>query len=504
MSDYLLGIDGGNTGIKIVLFNREGRKIASESCPSIHLKTEKIGFEEYDAEDLWKQISQGIRKLLQASGIFPGDIRGIGVSTYGNGIVLLGENGRVAAPGIYSNDYRANDLVDGLKKSSTGAMIQSMTQGDIWGGQPAMLLRWFKTFQPEVYQEIKHILLFGGYIVYRLTGCYTGNKNSMGGSALLDMQTGDYSDKLMAMYGIEEMSACLPELIEEAGSIVGGVTKRAAEETGLAEGIPVSAGMMDNMACFVGSGADAPGILNMVAGSWCVNQMSSEKVIRGASANMFYIYPGKYLNCSWSGASANNVEWLYKTFGNSIMQKEFYKPSELYQKVDEIILKTKVPEELFYLPFVAQPSIHPCARAGFVGISLSTTMEEMTASVAEGIVFIHKYHMEFFKRAGFQIDKIRLTGGISKSTRWTKLFSNLLEVPVEVVDCDETGAHGAAIAAGVGSGVYESYTQAFKECVHLKRICLPDTSDCVTQQRIKYERWKKLAEAMVEFWEKYK
>lgn len=83
----------------------------------------------------------------------------------------------------------------------------------------------------------------------------------MGGSALLDMQTGDYSDKLMAMYGIEEMSACLPELIEEAGSIVGGVTKRAAEETGLAEGIPVSAGMMDNMACFVGSGADAPGIL---------------------------------------------------------------------------------------------------------------------------------------------------------------------------------------------------------------------------------------------------
>lgn len=73
---------------------------------------------------------------MQASGIFPGDIRGIGVSTYGMALFCLGKNGRVAAPGIYSNDYRANDLVDGLKKSSTGAMIQSMTQGDIWGGQP--------------------------------------------------------------------------------------------------------------------------------------------------------------------------------------------------------------------------------------------------------------------------------------------------------------------------------------------------------------------------------
>jgi len=500
MADYLLGIDGGNTGIKIVLFNREGHQIASESCPSIHLEREENGFEEYDAEDLWRNISRGIRKLLKTSGIFPGDIRGIGISTYGNGIVILGEKGRVIAPGIYSNDYRANSLADGLKKSRTGAMIQSVTQGDIWGGQPAMLLRWYKIFQPEIYREIKHILLFGGYIVYRLTGRYTGNKNSMGGSALLDMQTGDYSEELMTMYGIEEMTVCLPELIEEAGGIVGGVTKAAAEETGLSEGIPVAAGMMDNMACFVGSGADEPGILNMVAGSWCVNQMSSERMIPGASANMFYIYPGKYLNCSWSGASANNMEWLYKTFGNSMIKKELFEPSELYQKVDEIILKTQVPKELFYLPFVAQPSVHPHARAGFEGISLNTTMEEMTAAVAEGIVFIHKYHMEFFKRAGFQIDKIRLTGGISKSIQWTELFSNLLEVPVEVVDCDETGAHGAAIAAGVGSGVYESYAQAFKECVHLTHVYQPDNQKSILQQRIKYERWKKLTEVMMGFW----
>ena len=184
MADYLLGIDGGNTGIKIVLFNREGHQIESESCPSIHLEREENGFEEYDAEDLWRNISRGIGKLLKTSGIFPGDIRGIGISTYGNGIVILGEKGRVIEPGIYSNDYRANSLADGLKKSRTGAMIQSVTQGDIWGGQPAMLLRWYKIFQPEIYREIKHILLFGGYIVYRLTGRCTGNKNSMGGSAL--------------------------------------------------------------------------------------------------------------------------------------------------------------------------------------------------------------------------------------------------------------------------------------------------------------------------------
>ena len=71
---------------------------------------------------------------------------------------------------------------------------------------------------------------------------------------------------------------------------------------------------------------------------------------------------------------------------------------------------------------------------------------------------------------------------------------------MEVVDCDETGAHGAAIAAGVGSGLYESYAQAFKECVHLAHVYQPDNQKSILQQRIKYERWKKLTEVMMGFW----
>ena len=89
----------------------------------------------------------------------------------------------------------------------------------------------------------------------------------------------------MGLYGIEEMFEYLPELKESGSDIAGVVSKAASEETGLCEGTPVTAGMMDNMACFVGSGADTPGILNMIAGSWCVNQMTSKNIITGASAN---------------------------------------------------------------------------------------------------------------------------------------------------------------------------------------------------------------------------
>ena len=355
MGEYLLGIDGGNTSIKIVLFNRFGQKITMRSCQSVHLKSKKTGFEEYNAEDLWKRISREIHKLLMDTKIPAKEIKGIGISTYGNGIVILGEEGKHIAPGIYSNDYRANALADELKKSDAGDVLQNITGGDLWGGQPGILLRWYKTYHPEIYRNIKHILLFGGYIIYRLTGCYTGNKNSMGGSALLDMKSGQYSEKLMRMYGIEEMFEYLPDLKEKASDIVGGVTKSAAEETGLCEGTPVVSGMMDNLACFIGSGAGVPGILNMVAGSWCVNQMVSDRIVSRASANMFYIYPGKYLTCFWSGASANNLEWLYEVFGNSIMECCNYDSVELYQRLNHIIKKNEVYPELFYLPYIAQP-----------------------------------------------------------------------------------------------------------------------------------------------------
>ena len=103
----------------------------------------------------------------------------------------------------------------------------------------------------------------------------------MSGSSLLDMERADYSQELMKLYGIEEMYPYLPELKEKGSDIAGYVTGEAERLTGIPAGTPVTAGMMDNMACFVGCGADVPGTVNMIAGSWCVNQTVSEKILPG-------------------------------------------------------------------------------------------------------------------------------------------------------------------------------------------------------------------------------
>lgn len=68
---------------------------------------------------------------------------------------------------------------------------------------------------------------------------------------MVDMNTMDYSRELMDLYGIPELYDALPKLATEPTEIVGTVTKEASEITGLAEGTPVAAGMMDILACLL-------------------------------------------------------------------------------------------------------------------------------------------------------------------------------------------------------------------------------------------------------------
>ena len=502
MNGYLLSIDEGNSSIKIGLFDRHGQQIGIKSCSNIHLISEEPGFEMYDPELLWREVGKKIDDLIRTSGINPKQICGMGISAYGNGLVILGADGRPIDNGIYSNDYRANALAESLAGNDDGRKIRRLTQAGLWGGQTGMLLKWYKHYRPEIYTQIRHILLPGGFFIYKLTGNYVSEKNSMSGSSLLDMERADYSRELMKLYGIEEMYPYLPELKEKGSDIAGYVTGEAERLTGIPAGTPVTAGMMDNMACFVGCGADVPGTVNMIAGSWCVNQTVSEKILPGASANMFHVYPGRYLNCSWSGASANNLEWFVKNFGAALAKASDCGRNEVYSRIDGVLSKLDETSGIFYLPFIAQPSVHPEAKACFVGIELNTSAEKMLRALAEGIVFMHKYHMEFLERGSGQPEKVRLTGGISKSAAWGQLFADILEVPVEITACEETGVLGAAIAAGVGTGVYASYSEAYRECVRTARTYWPQKERAVKDYRKKYKKWRRLAETMTGFWEK--
>ena len=121
--------------------------------------------------------------------------------------------------------------------------------------------------------------------------------------------------------------------------------------------------------------------------------------------------------------------------------------------------------------------------------------------MAEGVAFIHRHHIDFLRKAGLPLKAVRLTGGIVKSSVWTKIFADVLQVPVEGVDCEETGALGSAIAAGIGAGVFKSYEDAFLRAVRLRKPVLPRTELAPVYEK-RYRQWSRINRMMMEYWDK--
>ena len=134
---------------------------------------------------------------------------------------------------------------------------------------------------------------------------------------------------------------------------------------------------------------------------------------------MPYLHKGEYLNCSYTGASGSNYEWFIHTLGDKAKVEAEKRDVSIFDVLNELISEVR-PEDakVIFSPFVAQPSIHPNAKANFIGIDQNTSYAEICYSVAEGVAYIHKYHVDFLKNAGLPLDTIRLTGGIARSKVW--------------------------------------------------------------------------------------
>ena len=132
MSAYL-GIDAGNTGVKVVLFDGEGRALASAHrdtgghCPAPGMVERDIGRLRTDLDGL-------VREVLHKSGLKGSDVAGIGTSGHGNGLYLLDADGAPVAA-IQSLDTRAAGLVEEWDDSGVADAVERICLQRPWAAQ---------------------------------------------------------------------------------------------------------------------------------------------------------------------------------------------------------------------------------------------------------------------------------------------------------------------------------------------------------------------------------
>jgi L-xylulokinase len=500
MGSYLLGLDAGNTIVKAVLFDLNGQELAVAAKDGTS-QYPQPGYVERDMNEMWGQAGAVIAECIKKAGIDPAEILAIGCSGHGNGLYLLDQEGD-ALLGIQSLDSRAMGLVERWAEDGTADTVYPKCLQKPWPSQTPTLLAWVKENSPEVYSRTGTVFLCKDFVTYKLTGKLSSEYSDMSGCGFLKLPERQYDRGLLEGYGIADCEDKLPPLAEPY-DVVGKITDTAASETGLRKGTPVVAGLFDVVASALGAGVVDLGAASIVAGTWSINQVIVEKPLVDDKIFMTSTFrQDRYMELEASATSAANLEWFVKEFIEPGLDHDsgvspFNICNDLVAGVE---LEAGLP---VYHPFLYGSSTNGAARAGFYGIGGWHGRAHMLHALYEGVVFGHRKHVETLRAAGANFDKVILSGGGSRSPVWPQMFADILNVPISVAVCQETGALGAAIAAGVGAGVFSDYEDGAKAMTGLDRHYSPnpDTQDIYSAR---YEIYTDLCNDVAGSWEKLK
>jgi len=494
MEKYLLGLDAGNTVIKAVIFDLNGREVAYAGEEG-HSRMPYPGHVERDLGELWANAKRVIRTCLDKAGIAATDIAAIGCAGHGNGLYAL-DRDRQPLLGIQSLDTRATGLVEEWAAEGVGDRTAPIARQRPWPSQTPTLLAWLKRHRPDLFQRIGTVFFSKDFVVNRLTGSRVSEVSDMSGAGLLDLAARRYDGTLMAAYGLADSMHMLPPLIESA-DIAGHVAEEVAAETGLAAGTPVIGGLFDVVASALGSGVSRTGSASIIAGTWSINQV----IIDGPDLNgpvfMSSTFDrSRYMAMENSATSAANLEWLVREFFEG-EHEESVSPFDAACALAAAV--TPATDDPLYHPYLygAQQDGH--ARAGFYGMAGWHTKGHLIRALLEGVAFGHRQHIETIRKAGATFEEAVLSGGGSRSKLWPQIFADVLGVPVTVAVSRETGALGAAIAAGMGVGLFADFTEGATAMVRNDRHYQPNGALSAHYDR-RYGLYKDIAEAMTPLW----
>ena len=498
MGSYLLGLDAGNTVTKAVLFDTAGNQVASHACPGTSQHPEP-GHVERSLPDLWQQASEAIRICIERSGVDPSQILGVGCSGHGNGLYLLDKQ-NLPLLGIQSLDSRAVETVDEFAADGRDDLIYDICLQKPWPSQTATLLAWLKRHAPDIYAQTGTAFLCKDYLRFCLTGTIGSDYSDMSGCGLLRLPSLEYDQELLTHYGLEDCPNLLPPL-SQSTDIIGKVTPEAAEQTGLQAGTPMVAGLFDIVASALGAGTTQPGQASIVAGTWSINQVVVEQPVSDPSIFMAAaISPDRFVEAEASATSATNLAWMVREFltDNDLQADE----STVLAHCNELVAGVElVPGLPIFHPFIYGSGSNGSARAGFYGIGGWHTRAHMIHAIYEGVVFGHLQHIAKLRNAGVDFNSATLSGGASRSPIWPQMFADILDVEVTVSECTETGAKGAAIAAGVGLSLFADLTAGTAAMSQGDHSYYPDP----LKQQIYWQRFEifeKLCASMTAIWEK--
>jgi L-xylulokinase len=499
-----IGVDAGGTMTKAALFDADGVELACCRRPNKMLFPAP-GHTERDPEAMWQAACSAIRAVLEESQTDPREVSGISATAYGAGLYLVDRDLDPVRPGIVSTDSRANDLVAGWQKEGVAALCGALSQQRVWAAQSSVLLAWLHRDDPTLLERTHSVLFCKDFLRAKLCGDVSTDPTDAGISGLIDVTTGSYQPELLRLMGIEAWLDRLPP-IGKSAEIVGGVSRRAAQETGLRENTPVVRGVVDVVAASLACSMTDPAMMTVVAGTFSINQTLHAVPRTSTPPFLQCAYPleNYYLATEGAATSAGNLEWFCRVMLEAEAARAAEQGRTIYDVCEELLSDAMERDsDTLFFPFLfGGPGGAP---AGLVGLTAAASLSDALRAIYEGIVFAHRMDVDALLAGPDAATPtiIRLAGGGSRSMIWPQLFADVLGLPVEVMQCGELGAQGAAIVTAAAVGHYADLGTAARSMPGVARRYEPNLARRDFYER-KYQHFTKAAASLGEIWTQYR
>ncbi len=457
MAGLILAHDLGTTGNKASLFDVEGN-LLDRAFAEYKTYYPRPGWAEQDPEDWWRAVRVSTRELLARSGRPADDVAVVSFSGEMMSCLPVDAGGVPLRSAIIWADQRADSEASDLAERVGHQRVYEITGHRAGPNYTAAKMLWLRHHQPDLYARTHKVLQAKDYVVYGLTGVYATDYSDASGTLLFDLRKRCWAKEIFAALD------CSPELMPVAwpsATVVGIVTARASELTGLASGTPVVIGGGDGACATVGAGVVAPGdAYNYLGSSSWISFVAREplcdpkqRTFTFAHLDPDYLFPTGTMQCA-----GGSYDWLERLLRGDAEER-------IYQQLDQLASGVEPGAQgLFFLPYLIgerSPHWNPKARAAFVGLSMVHGRAEMARAVLEGVAFNLRLILDAFREQGALISALRIIGGGARSPAWRQILADILNLPLLRPKLTvEATSLGAAIAGGVGIGLYGDYSVA--------------------------------------------
>lgn len=432
----------------------------------------------FNTKEGWEKISRCIRAVIEKSGVDPKQIAAVSTTSQREGFVLYDGSGNEiwACPNM---DARASE--EGSKIIEEGQAETLYRTGGDWTSITAPArLRWIKNHRPDIWNRTRHLTMLGDWVLQKLTGEFVASASLASSSGLFSLAERTWSDELIKFF---DLPGIFPS-VSESGTIIGEVTAKASQETGLPIGTPCVAGGADTQLGLIGAGVTNPLSFGLVGGSYwlaaavCGEPLTDPKI---RLRTLCHTTPDAWMIEGVGFMHGFSTRWIRDGF---LLAANPGIPSEKgYEVLEQMAMEVPPGSNglMYFLSSVMNAKQWKMGPPSITGFNIldprSTGLGGLFRAVQEEAAYGARGHFELLEEiCGVRPQEICFVGGPSRGNLWPQIVADVIGVPVHVPPVLEATCLGTALYACVAIGTYQHINEAVEAVRKPSRVFEPASS----------------------------